>query len=96
MIARPVLDMNFQLGAVLGKADLGSSIEPQGKVDRIPDANECRVYLVGPDLKIGELRLAIDRGKRRVHRVETRGRVLTRPIRGTLKRASKTRHWCSR
>ncbi len=60
-IARPVLNVNFQVGLSLRKAEMRSSIKPEGKIDGITDVNQCRVDLIGPDLKGGELCLAIDR-----------------------------------
>lgn len=72
-IARPVMNVNFHRVVMLGETDLRCSIEPQGKVDGIPDANEGRVNLVGPDFEKSKLRLAVDRGKRCVHCIEPMG-----------------------
>ena len=59
------------------------AIQPFGQVNWIAHGHLQRIHLIGPDLKMREIGLAVDCGKRAVHGVRPCA-TLTRPMRGML------------
>jgi hypothetical protein len=51
MIARPMMDVDFQECMILGESDLRRSIQSLGHIDRIADGNNIPIDLVGPDVE---------------------------------------------
>ena len=56
--------------ASLRKAQLRRAVEPLGKIDRVAEIDFARIDLIGPDAEMNELRAAVNRRKRAIHRVE--------------------------
>ena len=73
VIARPMMDMDFQGCVVLSEADLGRSIQAFGHIDGVAYGDESRIDLVCPHFEGGQLRLAVDSRKGSINRVETVG-----------------------
>ena len=63
VIARPMMDIDFQGCVILGETDLGRSIQALGHIDGIADGDEGPVDLVGPHFEGGQQRLPVDGGK---------------------------------